>query len=805
MRIAVSNPDNIGDFILRQPMLAALLEAGHEILLIVRDFVAPLATDLFPNARVLRCAGNPYGRDFSLAAGLGQEMLREVKAFAPDLFVAASFQYTQLEEQLAAELPEVDCIGFTGHLFQARPETTSISTIRFATRVSAGRDAAELEKNELLCAAVLGHPVKLERPRMEAQPQALAAAAARLAQLGLDGRPFWAVCAGDAPDKGVRNWRMEQWAELCQGLTEKAGATLLFAGSPDEHAATVEIQNAMGQAGLRTATITGEPLELSVLTGILQLSEGYIGKDTGPMHIAAALGKPVLAVFGGGTWPRFIPAAQSGAVFTVSVPCTGCDWACYLSRSHCVKDIPVAAVMAKAETMMRGRTTGFSVEVLQPDPVLGAAILRDLLASAQTARRNLTADRANFTQWHEDRLRDIAQLREELDTATGGKALPATQQLVVVEERANLLEERAAKLEFESRLAIGNLRQETEDRIAAQSRLDRFRPIAVRKIADGRAKVEALRTANAALEKAAGKAIGESAEWKARWESAASELDSLRERLEEESILTATLRTRADTEDGRFQGLLADQEQLLKRKSAELASALALIPDLREELASLTADLAAREERVSELERGLAERESRIEQLESCGEEMEREHENTRKLLTLVNGELRAMGEDHAARLVVINTLAKDLEEVNHDRAEKQKLIDTLLGRIEVSEGDRERRLEAIRELSARLAESEGDRERRLEAIRELSARLAESEQDRAERLRLIEDISARLAASEQDREDRLRLIERLSGELIEKEADRADRGEQITKLHADLAALRNLLPYRILKQVRRF
>ena len=76
MRIAVSNPDNIGDFILRQPMLAALREAGHDVLLIARDFVAPLAADLFPNVRVLRCVGNPYARDFSLTTGLGREIGR---------------------------------------------------------------------------------------------------------------------------------------------------------------------------------------------------------------------------------------------------------------------------------------------------------------------------------------------------------------------------------------------------------------------------------------------------------------------------------------------------------------------------------------------------------------------------------------------------------------------------------------------------------------------------------------------------------------------------------------------------------
>ena len=39
------------------------------------------------------------------------------------------------------------------------------------------------------------------------------------------------------------------------------------------------------------------------------------------MHAAAALGKPLLAVFGGGTWPRFLPAVEPSVTVTVGVSC----------------------------------------------------------------------------------------------------------------------------------------------------------------------------------------------------------------------------------------------------------------------------------------------------------------------------------------------------------------------------------------------------------------------------------------------------------------------------------------------------
>jgi hypothetical protein len=743
-------------------MIAAFFEAGHDVLLIVRDFAGSLAKDLFPAARVLQCVGSPYERDFSLSTPLGQELLEELRTFSPELFVVASFQHTQLEELAAAQIPNVDCVGFTGYLFQARPEITAVSAIRFVTQVAVGRDSAELEKNELLCAAVLGHSVELDRPRMEARPQALAEATAQLRELGLNGHPFWAVCAGDAPNKGVRNWRGEQWAEFCRELAGNEGATLLFVGSPDEHAGTVEIQNAMGEAGLRTATITGAPVKLDVLVAILQLSSGYIGKDTGPMHIAAALEKPVLAVFGGGTWPRFIPAAKTGAVFTLNVPCTGCDWQCHLSRSHCVKDIPVERVLRKAKPMLRGELSDFSVEILEPGRVLSATIVRDLLSSVRMEQRKVAAERANFLQWHDDRIRDISQLKSgfgELEAERNSIAAQLqaredrVQQLLAVEDRARSLEDRTATLEFESRLAVSNRRQAIDDQTAAERRLERVRQLAVRKIADARTKalavrteLEALRTANAALEIAAERANAEAAGWKREWDTAAGQLSSLRERLEEKTILATSLQMRVDTEDSRFEGLIADHEQLVKRKSVELASALALIPDLRDELAALSADLAVGRVRITQLERSLETREQLVAQLELRCKQAEKDQESEQKLMALSSENLRAITEDHAARLVVIETLAKELEDANYDRAAKQESVDSIRRQFQVSEADRERRLE---------------------------------------------------------------LIDRLSKELETIEADRADRGEQIGKLHehitnqqAELAALRNLLPYRILKRL---
>src|SRR5256885_463667 len=104
---------------------------------------------------------------------------------------------------------------------------------------------------------------------------------------------------------------------------------------------------------------------LDDLLALTQLSAGYVGHDTGPMHVAAAMGKPTLGVFGGGTWPRFRPTVEPSIAVLVGVPCVGCGWACSFSTSHCIKRVPVDAVLGAVRDLEAGRITGREARVLE--------------------------------------------------------------------------------------------------------------------------------------------------------------------------------------------------------------------------------------------------------------------------------------------------------------------------------------------------------------------------------------------------------------------------------------------------------
>src|SRR5687768_1874971 len=118
MRIVVSNPDTLGDFVLRQPMYRALLDAGHELLLIIRRGVEPLVPYVAPGAGILRLPGEVYADDVDRRWDEFADTFAAAREFAPDVLLVAPYRWTLFEEKLSEELPPgVKRIGMSGHLY----------------------------------------------------------------------------------------------------------------------------------------------------------------------------------------------------------------------------------------------------------------------------------------------------------------------------------------------------------------------------------------------------------------------------------------------------------------------------------------------------------------------------------------------------------------------------------------------------------------------------------------------------------------------------------------------------------------
>lgn len=144
--------------------------------------------------------------------------------------------------------------------------------------------------------------------------------AGRLAPLGIDrGAPILAINPGAAYGSAKR-WYPDRFAAVADALSEEWGAAVALTGSPAEAALAGEIEAAArtGVVNLAGKTTVREMMAL------LSLSSFLVTNDSGPMHIGAALGVPLVAIFGPTDWRRTSPWTDRARVVRADVDCSPC-------------------------------------------------------------------------------------------------------------------------------------------------------------------------------------------------------------------------------------------------------------------------------------------------------------------------------------------------------------------------------------------------------------------------------------------------------------------------------------------------
>ena len=106
-------------------------------------------------------------------------------------------------------------------------------------------------------------------------------------------RPLIALCPGSINSRAKR-WPPDRFALLADMLRDELGADILLIGSPEELKVSREVTTLMRQSPVM---LTGKT-SLAQLAGIISLVDLLITNDTGPAHIAAAMGRPTLVIFG---------------------------------------------------------------------------------------------------------------------------------------------------------------------------------------------------------------------------------------------------------------------------------------------------------------------------------------------------------------------------------------------------------------------------------------------------------------------------------------------------------------------------
>jgi lipopolysaccharide heptosyltransferase II len=165
----------------------------------------------------------------------------------------------------------------------------------------------------------LGFPNGPTEPRLALTPATAAAGAAALTGAGWDRRSPLVAFAPGAAYGGAKRWPPECFAGVAHGLADEGIGVVMVGGAAD-----AETGRAIARAGAAALNLIGAT-DLPALAGVLAACRALITNDSGAMHLAAALGVPVTAIFGPtderATGPR---GAGAHAVVSAPVWCRPC-------------------------------------------------------------------------------------------------------------------------------------------------------------------------------------------------------------------------------------------------------------------------------------------------------------------------------------------------------------------------------------------------------------------------------------------------------------------------------------------------
>jgi heptosyltransferase-2 len=182
-------------------------------------------------------------------------------------------------------------------------------------------------------------------------PEATEQVSSWLTTAGLENEPsLIAVAPGAA--HATKRWPLEHWRVVVERQVSEGFAVVVVGGVADAELGTALTTGSSGRV-VNAAGIFG----LQATGALLQRSRALVSGDTGVMHMATAVGTPVLALYGPTVEAfGFFPYTRKASVLELPLPCRPCTAQggprCPLGHHRCLRDIQPSAVHeALARTM----------------------------------------------------------------------------------------------------------------------------------------------------------------------------------------------------------------------------------------------------------------------------------------------------------------------------------------------------------------------------------------------------------------------------------------------------------------------
>jgi heptosyltransferase II len=344
-RIVVRGTNWVGDAVMTVPALRQLRRSfpHAHITLATRSW----AEGLFADAEFLD--------DLQIHDGSGlRSVVRQVRQWRKGNFDLAVLFPNSLETALVASLARVPLrIGYATDGRQA--------LLTHPLQLPEWRNSKHEVFYYLKIVAELEWLIKHEQTFLDTQPEgSLEVSAARksaalsfLREHGVESvaanHRLVALCPGSINSRAKR-WPAERYAALADRLIDKLGAMVLLIGSAAEAEVSLEVSRKMRN---KPVMLTGQT-DLAQLVPVLSLVDLLVTNDTGPAHIASALGRPTLVIFGPTNPLTTRPFSPYGEIVREAPDCAPCMLRDCPIDHRCMTAITPDYVFERAQTLLTG-------------------------------------------------------------------------------------------------------------------------------------------------------------------------------------------------------------------------------------------------------------------------------------------------------------------------------------------------------------------------------------------------------------------------------------------------------------------
>ena len=157
--------------------------------------------------------------------------------------------------------------------------------------------------------------------------------------------------------KAPRAWHAARFAELAGALADERGLVPMVVGDTGDAAAGEEIARAVPGTIIAAGSTT-----VRRMAALIERSALFVGNDSGPMHIAGAVGTPAVGIFGPGTPEKTAPRTKPGRfeAVTLRFPCSPCKQDFFREcdpapsgKPWCIEKIEAETVLAACRRVLQ--------------------------------------------------------------------------------------------------------------------------------------------------------------------------------------------------------------------------------------------------------------------------------------------------------------------------------------------------------------------------------------------------------------------------------------------------------------------